>query len=83
MDSDRSDRQQANSKTGKAMRPVQMPLNEWSPAARLLSGPGRSNASAPSEAVYRHAVCLAAIPARYVPFHDKGDLFDHPLNQSC
>ena len=38
----------------------QDPLNEWSPAARLLSGPGRAT-TAPSKAVYWCAVCLAAV----------------------
>ena len=71
-DSDRSDRQQANSKASKAMRSAQIPLNEWSPAARLLSVPGRSNVSAPSKAVYRHAVCLACVPATQVPIYEKG-----------
>jgi hypothetical protein len=40
-DSDRSDRQRANSKSCEALHEMYSPSNGWSPAARLLSGPGR------------------------------------------
>jgi hypothetical protein len=43
---DRSDRQQANSKKRQVTREDVTPSPEWSPAARLLSGPGRGNDNA-------------------------------------
>lgn len=46
MDSDRSDRQRANSKYDTALHSMYSPSQGWSPAARLLSGPGRGNHSA-------------------------------------
>jgi hypothetical protein len=46
MDSDRSDRQRANSTKRQALHEVYSPQSGWSPAARLLSGPGHGNDSA-------------------------------------
>ncbi len=48
MDSDRSDRQQANSRKQQATHLMRAPRSGWSPAARLLSGPGHSSESAPT-----------------------------------
>jgi hypothetical protein len=60
MDSDRSDRQQANSSTRQTLHRMYSPSTGWSPAARLLSGPGHPATIVPNKAAYRCAVCLAA-----------------------
>jgi len=71
MDSDRSDRQQVNSRKQQATYLMRAPSPPgWSPAARLLSGPGHSSDSAPTRPFI--GVQSAPPPIRHRARHNIG-----------
>jgi len=80
-DSGRSDRQRANSNTRQALYRMYSSSRGWSPAARLLSGPGHRN-HLPNKAVYKCALSRRRLCPCGLDWQCRSQT-NEPLNPAC